>query len=61
MEDFALWQAYDNVQELYCYLPDEDNNAQYVDLTFNPERYTGYRGPNARKIWNVIYKENCFR
>jgi ERO1-like protein alpha len=26
----------------------------------NPERYTGYKGPHAHKIWNSIYRENCF-
>ena len=33
----------------------------YVDLTLNPERYTGYRGESATRIWNAIYEENCFR
>lgn len=61
LEDFALWQAYDEAQDLYCTLPDEDGNAQYVDLKLNPERYTGYSGPNAHRIWRVIYLENCFR
>ena len=61
LEDFALWQAYDDAQDLYCTLPDDNGNAQYVDLTLNPERYTGYRGKSAHRIWRVIYKENCFR
>lgn len=61
MEDFALWQAYDDAQDLYCTLPDEDGEAQYVDLQLNPERYTGYKGNHAHKVWRVIYKENCFR
>lgn len=26
----------------------------------NPERYTGYKAPHAHKIWNSIYRENCF-
>lgn len=26
----------------------------------NPERYTGYKEPHAHKIWNAIYRENCF-
>ena len=33
----------------------------YVDLTLNPERYTGYGGESATRIWNAIYEENCFR
>ncbi|KAL4714058.1 hypothetical protein ACJJTC_008412 [Scirpophaga incertulas] len=33
----------------------------YVDLSLNPERYTGYKGPSAHRIWRSIYQENCFR
>lgn len=25
----------------------------------NPERFTGYAGPSARRVWTSIY-ENCF-
>lgn len=35
--------------------------AQYVDLLLNPERYTGYKGPSAWRVWNSIYEENCFK
>ncbi|XP_052180069.1 endoplasmic reticulum oxidoreductin-1-like [Diospyros lotus] len=40
---------------------DETDNAEmtYVNLQLNPERYTGYTGPSARKIWDAIYTENC--
>lgn len=31
----------------------------YVNLQLNPERYTGYTGPSARRIWDAIYMENC--
>lgn len=31
----------------------------YVNLQLNPERYTGYTGPSARRIWEAIYTENC--
>lgn len=31
----------------------------YVNLQLNPERYTGYSGPSARRIWDAIYSENC--
>jgi ERO1-like protein alpha len=34
--------------------------SKYVDLLANPERFTGYKGDHAHKIWNSIYKENCF-
>ncbi|XP_027846636.2 ero1-like protein isoform X2 [Aphis gossypii] len=61
MEDFALWQAHDDIQDMYCTLPDDDGEAEYVDLSLNPERYTGYKGPSANRVWNTIYMENCFR
>lgn len=32
----------------------------YVDLIENPERFTGYSGPSAAKVWDAIYNENCF-
>lgn len=32
----------------------------YVDLQKNPERYTGYSGHLANRIWKAIYSENCF-
>ncbi|KAF5186159.1 Endoplasmic reticulum oxidoreductin [Thalictrum thalictroides] len=40
---------------------DETDNGEmtYVNLQLNPERYTGYAGPSARRIWDAIYTENC--
>lgn len=32
----------------------------FVDLTKNPERFTGYSGGSAGRIWKSIYDENCF-
>ena len=56
--DFKLWQNHDN----FCYVDEEFcPECQYVDLTLNPERYTGYSGPSAHRIWNAIYEENCFK
>ena len=40
---------------------DDDSDLQYVDLLKNPERFTGYAGPSAHRIWNSIYQENCFK
>lgn len=42
---------------------DETDNSEmtYVNLQLNPERYTGYTGPSARRIWDAIYSENCPR
>lgn len=31
-----------------------------MDLVGNPERFTGYAGHDARKIWESIYQQNCF-
>eukprot|EP00262_Sarcandra_glabra_P006709 TRINITY_DN19203_c0_g1_i1.p1 TRINITY_DN19203_c0_g1~~TRINITY_DN19203_c0_g1_i1.p1 ORF type:complete len:449 (-),score=62.39 TRINITY_DN19203_c0_g1_i1:240-1586(-) len=40
---------------------DETDNDEmtYVNLQLNPERYTGYAGASARRIWEAIYTENC--
>lgn len=34
--------------------------GEYVDLSLNPERFTGYSGPSASRVWRSIYEENCF-
>lgn len=26
----------------------------------NPERFTGYAGESAHRVWGAIYEENCF-
>lgn len=46
----------------YCVPEDESATAKgdYVSLVENPERYTGYSGEGAHKIWETIYRENCF-
>lgn len=31
-----------------------------MDLILNPERFTGYTGPSAHRVWSTIYNENCF-
>lgn len=61
MEEFALWQAFDDAMDTHCFLPAEDAESEYVDLLLNPERFTGYRGNSAHRIWQSIYLENCFR
>ncbi|EEC09551.1 conserved hypothetical protein [Ixodes scapularis] len=42
---------------------DDERSAgmEYVDLSLNPERYTGYAGASAHRIWRSIYQENCFK
>uniref|UniRef100_A0A8C2E2G7 ERO1-like protein alpha n=1 Tax=Cyprinus carpio TaxID=7962 RepID=A0A8C2E2G7_CYPCA len=55
------WKKHDDESDRFCMLDDEDSpESQYVDLLLNPERFTGYRGPEAWRIWNSIYEENCF-
>jgi ERO1-like protein beta len=34
--------------------------GEYVDLVVNPERFTGYIGEAAHRVWRAIYQENCF-
>ncbi|XP_074079060.1 ERO1-like protein beta isoform X3 [Macrotis lagotis] len=61
-EAFIDWARYDDSQDHFCELDDERSPAaQYVDLLLNPERYTGYKGPSAWRVWNSIYEENCFK
>ncbi|XP_045476396.1 ero1-like protein [Harmonia axyridis] len=61
VKDMELWTAYDNAQENFCILDDNDEDSEYVDLLLNPERYTGYKGKSAERVWRSIYTENCFQ
>lgn len=38
----------------------EEKGMVFVDLKLNPERYTGYSGPSANRVWRAIHEENCF-
>lgn len=61
-EEFERWQRHDDQQDNFCEMDDErSSNSTYVDLSLNPERYTGYSGPSAHRIWRSIYQENCFK
>ncbi|KAF2772097.1 endoplasmic oxidoreductin [Teratosphaeria nubilosa] len=46
----------------YCVPEDESASAKgdYVSLAENPERFTGYAGEASHRIWEAIYRENCF-
>uniref|UniRef100_A0A671VTP6 ERO1-like protein alpha n=1 Tax=Sparus aurata TaxID=8175 RepID=A0A671VTP6_SPAAU len=60
-EALLNWSKHDDESERFCVVDDEQSpDSQYVDLLLNPERFTGYRGPEAWQIWNSIYEENCF-
>ena len=60
--DLQSWKDYDDSQGRFCQLDPDDNcpNCDYVDLSKNPERFTGYSGEAAHRIWRAIYEENCF-
>lgn len=60
-KEFVLWKVYDDAQDSFCYINEHDSQAEYMDLLLNPERYTGYRGQSAHRVWESIYLENCFR
>ena len=34
--------------------------GDFVDLWQNPERFTGYAGDSAQRVWRAIYEQNCF-
>ncbi|KAL8148681.1 hypothetical protein AgCh_005876 [Apium graveolens] len=53
---FRGWIAVDNPWTN----DDETDNDEmtYVNLLLNPERYTGYTGASARRIWDAIYVDN---
>lgn len=58
-KEFERWQKHDDEQDNFCIT--ETSPGEYVDLLLNPEKYTGYKGPSAHRIWRSIYLENCFR
>lgn len=62
-QDLLLWAVHDDSSDdSFCVEDEHDEDAaEYVDLLLNPERYTGYKGVSANRIWNAIYIENCFR
>ncbi|KAG1679286.1 hypothetical protein FOA52_009316 [Chlamydomonas sp. UWO 241] len=41
------------------WVPEDDAGVDYiyVNLQLNPERYTGYKGEDARRIWASIYAQ----
>ncbi|KAI9478755.1 MAG: endoplasmic reticulum oxidoreductin 1 [Benjaminiella poitrasii] len=46
----------------FCLVDDQldSDNVVYIDLTENPERFTGYAGPSSGRVWKAVYEENCF-
>ena len=56
----GIFKAWEYEDDDFCLLDGEGEAGVYVDLIENPERFTGYAGPSANKIWQSIYEENCF-
>uniref|UniRef100_A0A7S2Z0W6 Endoplasmic reticulum oxidoreductin 1 n=1 Tax=Chloropicon laureae TaxID=464258 RepID=A0A7S2Z0W6_9CHLO len=60
------WQATDNPwlfntnEKKGGALGAKQEDFVYVDLHLNPERYTGYKGEHANRIWRAIYSQSCF-
>ncbi|CAN0378409.1 unnamed protein product, partial [Discosporangium mesarthrocarpum] len=48
--DGAVWTEQEEGEESF----------QYVNLQLNPEKFTGYSGASASRVWKSIYMENCF-
>jgi len=44
----------------FCVFDEESSGIRYVDLPTNPEKFTGYTGDSATRVWQAIYNENCF-
>lgn len=42
LKELPLWEAYDDALDNFCVIDENDEEAEYVDLLLNPERYTGY-------------------
>ena len=61
-QTIATWIRFDDRQsDNFCEIDDETSiDLEYIDLSINLERYTGYTGPSTQRIWSAIYNENCF-
>ena len=58
---FKGWQQHDDSEDNFCDIDDESaSDVMYVNLLLNPERFTGYSGKSAHRVWKTIYNENCF-
>eukprot|EP00092_Neocalanus_flemingeri_P001376 GFUD01001468.1.p1 GENE.GFUD01001468.1~~GFUD01001468.1.p1 ORF type:complete len:474 (-),score=69.20 GFUD01001468.1:201-1622(-) len=55
-------QYHDVAEKQFCKLDPMANPAtcDYVDLLTNIEKFTGYSGAAAHRVWNTIYDELCF-
>mmetsp|Transcript_20147 Transcript_20147/g.33059 ORF Transcript_20147/g.33059 Transcript_20147/m.33059 type:complete len:467 (-) Transcript_20147:141-1541(-) len=59
--DRSVFLNWTDTREKLWIEPDNDDDCTYVNLLINEERYTGFGGYTAAKIWLAIYRENCFQ
>lgn len=60
--DLQTWKHHDESKNDFCDIHSETcDGCDYIDLTINPERFTGYSGEASRRVWRAIYEENCFK
>ena len=57
---FGLFQKCMYSDKDFCLVDNDLQGGSYVNLLKNPERFTGYNGDSAVKVWKAIYEENCF-
>lgn len=55
--EFGLWKTVAEDSSVGEDVSDE----VVVDLRENPERFTGYSGESAAKVWDEIHNRNCFQ
>lgn len=58
-ETFRGWKE-EQSPEIWSNQGEPGESMVYINLLENPERYTGYSGYQAERVWNSIYQENCF-
>ncbi|TDH64873.1 uncharacterized protein CCR75_000601 [Bremia lactucae] len=58
-ESFEEWEEVSSAN-VWAAQGEEEETMTYINLLENPERYTGYSGVQAERIWKAIYEENCF-
>jgi ERO1-like protein alpha len=49
------WRGFNNPWMAPPAAGDDGDDYQYINLLANPERYTGYKGEHAHRIWAAIY------
>ncbi|KAF1795559.1 protein of unknown function DUF4243 [Phytophthora cactorum] len=58
-ESFKEWEEVSSAN-VWATQGEAEETMTYINLLENPERYTGYSGVQAERIWKAIYEENCF-